>query len=383
MKKIRRPPPLPGYSRRRWAKRGRAVADFIGGLLFSFAESFVDFLTRSVIKGGRGLLSLVSRIRSWYRQRKETDHMTRKLCAAPGTVQVVQNEPAFRPVDRTIIQTVRFRDIIGLTGPKNEISRAMLPAVYREKAGMLKIVAGGGILLVGPGGNGKSLLAKATANEVGDDVAVFEVTPADIIRRTQQDSLDRVRELFRVVRGYPQVVIVINEVEGIVRESSSPIIQAVNAQLLTETSGFLGESERTNRMLLLIAMTNKPELMRPEAKRTGRFGGQIFVGLPGLEDRRELFERSMRDVPSTGEINYSALAAKTRFCSCADIADERGGVVAKAKRVALQRSTVLKGNAVSPVCMLDFTEVLFDFRPSIPVADLRRWYPDGQLGQLT
>ncbi len=350
--------PLPGSSRRKWAKRGRGLADFAMSLLFTTAEHIVDFII-------------------WGCKRTASAMRSRKKKAPAKSKMVAANEPMFRPVNKSEIQRVRFSDVVGLNKPKQEIKiRALTPLQHRDKARLLKIVEGGGILLVGPPGNGKSMLAKAVANEVS--MVVFEITTADIIRKSQEASVKCVRELFRVVRRYKRVVIIINEIEGFLRESNSEIQKSVNSQFLNETDGFLGRNGNNN-MLMMVGTSNKPEIMRAALKRPGRFDEVIFVGLPLIHERQEILVKSMNGVPTTDDIDYDLLAERTRLFSGADLVK---GLAQKARRAALLRSTHLARNQVRPVCMQDFLVALQDSRPSVSLKDLDKWYPDG-LDSLT
>lgn len=352
--------PLPGSSRRKWAKRGRGLADFAMSLLFTTAEHIVDF----GIWGCKRTASGISAMRS--RKKK-----------APAKSIAAAAQPMFRPVNKSDIQKVRFSDVVGLDKPKHEIEiRALTPLEHRDKVRLLKIVEGGGILLVGPPGNGKSMLAKAVANEA--NMVVFEITTVDIIRNSQEASVRRVQELFRTVRRYKRVVIIINEIEGFLRESNSEIQKSVNSQFLNETSGFLGKNG-CNNMLLMVGTSNIPEIMRAALKRPGRFDEVIFVGLPLIHERRETLVKSMDGVPTADDIDYDLLAERTRLFSGADLVD---GLAQKAKREALLRSTDLAKNKVMPVCMDDFLVALQDSRPSVSLKDLDKWYPGG-LDSLT
>lgn len=347
--------------RSEWAIIGREVGNFFWGLTFST----VRHVAAIAVWGGRGIASGVSTI---------LEHRARKGAARQkaGKVIVATQETTFTPLDKNTIQRVRFNDVVGLGTAKEEvIIRALTLLKHRNKARLLKIVEGGGILLVGPPGNGKSMLAKAVANEV--DMVVFEITTADIIRKSQEASVRRVQELFRVVRLYERVGIIVNEIEGFLRESNSEIQKSVNSQFLNETDGFLGRNS-SNSMLLMVGTSNKPEIMRTAVKRPGRFDEVIFVGLPDFDARREILMKSMNGVPTSDDIDYGLLAKRTRLFSGADLVK---GLVQKARRATLLRSTDLAKNQVRPVCVRDFLVALQDSKPSVSEKDLLKWYPDG------
>jgi SpoVK/Ycf46/Vps4 family AAA+-type ATPase len=352
---------LPGSSRRKWAKRGRGVGDFIMSLLFSVSEHIVDAGIRCTKRAGSGIAAM---------HRKRSQNKAAQKSRSPILLAAAQS--MFTPVDKSKIQKVRFNDVVGLAGAKKEIRiRAMTPLQHMDKARLLKIVEGGGVLLVGPPGNGKSMLAKAVANEA--NMTVFEITAADILKSSQEASVKRVQELFRTVRRYKRVVIIINEIGGFLRKSNSNIQQSVNSQFLNETSGFLGENGSDN-VLLMVGTSNIPEIMRAALKRTGRFDEVIFVGLPLIDERRNILVNSMDGVPAADDIDFDLLAERTRLFSGADLAD---GLVQKAKREALLRSTGLPKGQVMPVCIQDFMTALEGSGPSVSDEDLTKWYPNG------
>lgn len=356
-----------GPPRTKWGRRGYNAADLLSGAAVAIVRNGFSvgvYCANSILREvSFDVSSTISTI--W--NRRETSSMQNE-----GRVAVVQNEPIFKPVDKRIIQRVTFRDVVGLNTPKQEVmARVITPLLHQDKARVLKIVEGGGLLLVGPPGNGKSMLAKAVANEI--NMAVFEITTADIIKRSQENSVKRVRELFRIARSFERVVIIINEIEGIIRESNSPINQAVDTQFMNETDGFLNANEK-NKMVMLFGTSNKPEVMRAAAKRTGRFDEVIFVGVPYIHARKRILEKAMSGVPASDDINYEYLASQTRLFSCSDLSK---GLVQKAKRVTLLRSTGLCKNEVNPVCMQDFLTALKESRPSVSRKDLFKWYPAG------
>ncbi len=442
-KKNRRPTRrviLPGYSRRKAARRARAVSDTAGGLVFPLAEHTVDFAGRMAVKLGRGISSVAGAATASRRHRKAAAGKGR-AGQASGVTVVSDNNP-FQPVDMGGTRRVSFRDVVGLDNVKEEIrDRIIIPLRHQVQAKALGITSfGGNCLLVGPGGNGKSLIAHAMANELG--MTVFEVTTSSIIRSSQQGSVERVDMLFDAIARYPRVLVVMNEAEGILRDTESPILQAVNSEWLTRSSGHISGSGSKN-IIVMVGTSNKPAMFRPAMRRSGRFS-MIFVGLPDMECRTELFRNALEGKPSEG-LDIMYLASKTRLASCADIADANDGMVQRALRRTLTRDmraryalfnhfvlgkpfpsswdrekkarylghffpsgapsesmiADIRGlGALSdeekriifdkllsqkplPLRMEDFLPLLDNFKPSVEEKDLKEWYSDGRLEELT
>jgi len=354
----------PMRSRRKWAVRGRAAGDFTGALLFSFSEHAADLL---LSWGKKACLGISAAVRKCRQRSTASSAGIRSKSAKSASVE----EPLFKPIPKSDIQKVDFEQIAGLDEPKKIITQlAMDPLRYKSKYAVLDIKEGGGILLVGPPGNGKSYLIKAAANMAG--MVVFEITPVDIIKANQSASLIRITELFNTVRSYPRVLIALNEFEGIARKSSSSIISTVNSQLLIETSGFLADKDKGT--LLMIGTSNVPEIMRSALLRSGRFQ-VVFVGVPEFNARRQILVNSLKSLrsPVLNDIDYDSIADRTRLFSGADLVD---GLIEKAKLNTLERSKDLPGNHVYPVSMVDFEVALAGMKPSIGEQGLSKWYDD-------
>lgn len=360
--KRRRSTILPGSSRRKGSRRARYITDFLCTSVFNTAEHIVDFGIHCIKRMCLGISA------AWKR-RKKAGAGTRG--AKPG---VVVQEPAnFRPLTKSQVRQVTFDSIVGLGYAKNQIrKRVILPIQHQRKADILKVNTKGGILLIGPPGNGKTSLAKALVHEV-PGVALFHVMVKDIVRHQMGKSAQLIHELFETARKHRLAIIFLDDIDGIVRSregTKSVIMGTTLNQFLEETDGL--ESDSSGNTLLLLGATNKPGIMDDAAKRTGRFDDRIFVGPPRLEERELLLKKSMNGIPASDDINYIELAGMTRLFSCSDIAR---GLVNEAKRRALDRSTRLKGKSeVSPVSMEDFLTVLQRIRPSVGEEDLRSKY---------
>gem|GEM_PF-1843172 len=360
---------------------GWNLGEFPRGLAHSFVRWAGDIISM-IVWLGRQAFNVVS-----YCAAKNKAHKKALASHKPRIRTITAAEPMFIPVDKNTIRKVSLDDVIGLGDAKEEINEmAIKPVDFADKAKQLNIVEGGGIILVGPKGNGKSLLAIATANSLlaaaaanGVDMVVFEITAADIIRRSQAACANRVRELFRTVRMFERVVLIINEFDGLTNEKS-PIQRSFNTQFLNETDGFL-EISRNNKMLMMIGTSNSPKLIPDAVNRPGRINKMIFVGLPDMDARKSILIKAMEDVSVSDDIDYERIASETRLFSCADLVNEL--VQAARRHDGYARSVKLPKNQVHPVCMADFTAALAKTKPSTTAEELAIWYPDGRLEKLT
>lgn len=351
-------------SRRKWAMRGRAVGDFSSALVFSIAQNTISFGVWCCRRVGSGFSTICRRTKQ-------------KESSGPKGRQVVslRNSSMFKPIDRKEMEKVTFGDIVGLYEAKNQIKqRVILPIEHKKKAELLKIKKGGGVLLIGPPGNGKTMLAKGVANMI--NAPFFHITPGDLISHNPGVSEVRVHEMFMILRSYKLAVLFMDDVEALLpsrKMNTSTIMKRVVAQYLIEMQGF--ESNVGENTLLIVAATNEPDMIDPAVMRTGRFDERIFVPPPNIKEREMLLRNCMKGVLISDDVDCHRLAAMTRFFSCADLAM---GLVESAKRIAFEKSTKLRGNqTVRPVSMADFLAVLRkNPEPSVGVDKLLKYGVD-------
>lgn len=277
-----------------------------------------------------------------------------------------EESKSFVPVERP---TLRFDDIAGLDEVKEEIRLKMIyPFTHPEAAERYKIRRGGGILLWGPPGTGKTMMARAVAGEI--DAAFFTVKPSEIMSKWVGDSEQNVERLFQAAREHPRSIVFIDEIEAMVparRESQSAVMTRLVPQILAELEGF---DTADKNPLLFIGATNEPWSLDSAVLRPGRFDEKVYVGLPDLPARRKIFELNLRGRPLAADVDLEALAHDAAGYSGADVKN----VCEKAAADVFLRSVKAgKDGDAPPIAMADLRAALAETRPSVGPEDLARF----------
>lgn len=216
---------------------------------------------------------------------------------------------------------VTFQDVAGLYGAKQEVQEIVEflknPKKYTEIGAKIPK----GALLVGPPGTGKTLLAKAVAGEA--DVPFFSMSGSDFVEMFVGVGASRVRDLFRQAKEKAPAIIFIDEIDAIGRARAKSVMTGGNDerestlnQLLTEMDGF-----GTNSGVIILAATNRADVLDAALLRAGRFDRQIHVELPDLQERKEIFQVHLRPIKLDESVNIDFLSKQTPGFSGADIAN--------------------------------------------------------------
>ncbi|MBQ7191485.1 MAG: ATP-dependent zinc metalloprotease FtsH [Paludibacteraceae bacterium] len=216
---------------------------------------------------------------------------------------------------------VTFKDVAGLAGAKQEVEEIVAflknPKKYTALGGKIPK----GALLVGPPGTGKTLLAKAVAGEA--DVPFFSMSGSDFVEMFVGVGASRVRDLFRQAKEKAPAIIFIDEIDAVGRARGKNIMTGGNDerestlnQLLTEMDGF-----GTNSGVIILAATNRADVLDAALLRAGRFDRQIHVELPDLQERKEIFQVHLKPLKLDGSLDVNFLAKQTPGFSGADIAN--------------------------------------------------------------
>ncbi len=223
--------------------------------------------------------------------------------------------------DKENSQKVTFKDVAGLEEAKVEIMEIVdflkKPEKYKELGGKIPK----GALLVGPPGTGKTLLAKAVAGEA--NVPFFSMSGSDFVEMFVGVGASRVRDLFKQAKEKAPCIVFIDEIDAIGRArgknagfSSNDERENTLNQLLTEMDGF-----GTNSGVIILAATNRADILDKALMRAGRFDRQIEVGLPEMSERREIFDVHLKNLKLAPKLDRDFLAKQTPGFSGADIAN--------------------------------------------------------------
>lgn len=223
--------------------------------------------------------------------------------------------------DKNNADKVTFRDVAGLSEAKTEIEEIVEflknPKRYTNLGGKIPK----GALLVGPPGTGKTLLAKAVAGEA--DVPFFSMSGSDFVEMFVGVGASRVRDLFRQAKEKAPCIVFIDEIDAVGRARGKNAAMGGNDerentlnQLLTEMDGF-----GTNSGVIILAATNRADILDKALMRAGRFDRQIYVDLPDLPDRVEIFKVHLRKIKTAPDLDVELLARQTPGFSGADIAN--------------------------------------------------------------
>ena len=245
-----------------------------------------------------------------------------------------------RLFDKDNDNKVTFQDVAGLAEAKVEIAEIVdflkNPKHYTELGGKIPK----GALLVGPPGTGKTLLAKAVAGEA--DVPFFSMSGSDFVEMFVGVGASRVRDLFRQAKEKAPCIVFIDEIDAVGRARGNKPNLGGNDErestlhpLNTEIDGF-----GTNSGVIILAATNRADILDKALLRAGRFDRQIYVELPELSDRKEIFQVHLRNVKTDGSVDLDLLSRQTPGFSGADIANvcnEAALIAARHKKKAVQR----------------------------------------------
>ncbi|MBO4454176.1 MAG: ATP-dependent zinc metalloprotease FtsH [Paludibacteraceae bacterium] len=223
--------------------------------------------------------------------------------------------------DRDKKDKVTFKDVAGLYGAKQEVQEIVAFLKNPKKYTDIGAKIPKGALLVGPPGTGKTLLAKAVAGEA--DVPFFSMSGSDFVEMFVGVGASRVRDLFAQAKAKAPAIIFIDEIDAIGRARGKNVMTGGNDerestlnQLLTEMDGF-----GTNSGVIILAATNRADVLDAALLRAGRFDRQIHVELPDLQERKEIFEVHLRPLKLDASVDIDFLSKQTPGFSGADIAN--------------------------------------------------------------
>ncbi|RZK84902.1 MAG: ATP-dependent zinc metalloprotease FtsH, partial [Pedobacter sp.] len=239
---------------------------------------------------------------------------------------------------------VTFKDVAGLEGAKEEIQEIVEFLKNPQKYTVLGGKIPKGALLVGSPGTGKTLLAKAVAGEA--QVPFFSLSGSDFVEMFVGVGASRVRDLFKQAKDKSPCIIFIDEIDAIGRARGKNGVMGGNDerentlnQLLVEMDGF-----GTNTHVIILAATNRADVLDKALLRAGRFDRQIYVDLPDVRERKEIFEVHLKPIKMTEGLDTEFLAKQTPGFSGADIANvcnEAALIAARKNKTAVDKQDFL------------------------------------------
>jgi len=234
---------------------------------------------------------------------------------------------------------ITFKDVAGVDEAKEELKEIIEylrePAKFQKLGGRIPK----GVLLVGPPGTGKTLLARAVAGEA--NVPFFSISGSDFVEMFVGVGASRVRDLFEQGKKNAPCIIFIDEIDAVGRHRGAGLggghderEQTLN-QLLVEMDGF-----ESNDGVILVAATNRPDVLDPALLRPGRFDRRVVVGLPDVRGREEILRVHVKKVPVSEDTNLNVLARGTPGFSGADLANMVNEAALNAARVNRKQVTM-------------------------------------------
>jgi SpoVK/Ycf46/Vps4 family AAA+-type ATPase len=211
---------------------------------------------------------------------------------------------------------IKWTDVIGLDDVKQALKEAIeLPLLHEEELKKYKVKPAKGVLMFGPPGCGKTLLARAASNEL--KATFISLTPADISRRGYDQAVSLIKEVFNRGRENAPAIIFIDEIESIAPArgyTSSKAVEDMVAQMLQELDGM-----KELKNVVLVGATNRPDIIDKALLRPGRFDKIVFVSPPDKKGRRQIFIKNLDGIDGSDTVDYDKLAEIAEGFTGADI----------------------------------------------------------------
>ncbi len=305
----------------------------------NWIEKGIAYTNRDSIGDWSWLIMIVAMVLLWM-------YIMRRMGGAGGAGGQIFNigKSKAQLFDKDTSVKITFDDVAGLEGAKEEVEEIVEFLKNPKRYTVLGAKIPKGALLVGPPGTGKTLLAKAVAGEA--KVPFFSLSGSDFVEMFVGVGASRVRDLFKQAKEKAPSIIFIDEIDAIGRARGKSISQGSNDerentlnQLLTEMDGF-----GTNSGVIILAATNRADILDRALMRAGRFDRQIYVDMPDLNERKEIFEVHLKPLELEKDIDKDFLARQTPGFSGADIANicnEAALIAARKKKDFVEKQDFL------------------------------------------
>ena len=285
------------------------------------------------------------------------------------------NDETVRDVDMKFKSSnstgVTFKDVAGLQSVKDVIYREVIdPREHAEIYERFKIETGTGVLMYGPPGVGKTMIAQAIANEAG--AKFFSIKCSDLLGSLYGEAEKNIADLFNQVRKEKVAIIFFDEFDSIAPKrniDSSMVMSRVVNELLSQIDGF----QKSDTELLLLASTNCPDDIDSAVMRSGRFSVIIGIPLPDKEARKHILEKKLKGLPIDDDIDFDDLAMRTEGFNGADVTE----FCNRSKDFARKRSIEAKkkGKGIEDIIITknDVYGTLRSFSSSVREEDIRKF----------
>ncbi len=290
---------------------------------------------------------------------------------------VVDENARFKPEKAS---GVTFDDVAGLQDVKDIVRYDVIePLNNPEFAKIYNIEPGAKVLLYGPPGTGKTFIAKAIAGEV--DAAFYSILCSDLISKYVGESGRILQELFNEALKNERAVIFFDEFDAVASKRSDAS-DGADQEIARFVATFLAlvdgaKKSETNKMLLLIAATNRPWAVDPAMLRGGRFDKHVYVGLPDKDARRAIVEKTLKDVPKKDDLDIDKIVDMLDGYGGGDITAICKDAISKAYRRGIQI-----GNVIEPVVYSDFEKAISCVRNVTSKEDIEKFEKYRKSGRI-
>ena len=318
----------------------------------ALAEQSAGKIAERYVEDAFELLDIAAKLKDKARtQTKRADQGAVKQTSDDADVSTSQWQLREKPSEK-------LADVAGMDAVKQELREKVIePFLHPELYERFKVKVGGGILMYGPPGNGKTFIAKAIAGEL--DAAFFNVNASQIKDKYVGETEKNIQKLFDEARQHERAVIFLDEMDALLSKRGNRKIGSVN-EFLSQMDGLV----KNTKCLLVLGATNKPWVLDEAIIRPGRMGTHVYAGPPDADAREAIVAYNLQDVPAGDDLVLSEVAAQSDGYSGADMAE----ICDRAKRAALSRQ--LAEGTDSVVTAGDFSEALKRVKPSVTPAML-------------
>ena len=266
---------------------------------------------------------------------------------------------------------ITFNDVAGLEEVKEEVQiKVLLPLENPQAFEGYQKKNGGGLLLFGPPGTGKTMIAAAIANEIG--AKFCSVKPSDLLHQGAGNTEKAVRSLFAQARKFPCAVVYFDEMDSIAqKDTRSTYAKQLRSELLAQLQGIEAYSKDSGNILYLIAATNKPWDIDSAFIRPGRFGTRIYVGLPDDNARRYMIEKRFNKIKEKGivtlndDIDIDLIVEETKGFNGSDMTN----LLDKIEEISIIRKSLTQ---LKYICMDDINKSLSEIHSSVQIEDIEK-----------